>query len=123
MVTQMPCLNYRWNGCAVRVDDIPRGEVDVLQVNGEWKRVPWLGFVCEKGAKMLSVSRPGKIRAARVSNGSLMTAREWRTLSGDEYVLGMLCPLHDRFGVFAVVDKDGWPIVKGSKKPPLKLVS
>lgn len=119
----MPAIRYRLNSCAAMAEAFPSDNpVEIRTYNGEWERLKWLGFVCESGSKMIEFSRRGKMRAHEVTNGPGLGSREWRTLSGGEYVVVIIIPLKSGYGVYGLVDKYGWPVIKGDDKPVLKLV-
>lgn len=93
---------------------------------------PWLGFICEAGVPFLGSLGFVKLVAAQVSNGSGDLGDPWIPLKrSEEHVLGVRClenPAKATFGVMAIVDKRGWPIVvtvKGRRfsSSQLKLVS
>lgn len=87
-------LNHR----NIELHHSSRGEsVGVLRRNGEYRFVPWLGFIDRKDA--IGRGRPVKLVIARV--GHLDGARTlWRDLRPGEYVQGCLT----RAGAYAVTD-------------------
>jgi hypothetical protein len=85
--------------------------------------INWLGFICRAGARRLSWAQRGKLIAASVTNGHILSS-EWRDLTKDQYVLCMLVLVADgKYGAFGVVDNDSWPIVISENGPRLTIVS
>lgn len=112
----MPAIRFRYNNvCAVVVNEEPDGVVEVRMRDGDFTRITWLGFVCEPGVKFIAGARPGKIIAADVTNTCGRLA-DWRGVRRDQYVRGLIVQLtctYKKYGAYAVVDRDGWPVVMG----------
>lgn len=63
------------------------------------------------------------MEATAITNGDPV-ADHWRTLNSDEYVVCMIVQISDhKFGAFAVVDRDGWPLVRSDTRPLLTVVA
>lgn len=61
--------------------------------------------------------------AKSITNGDFFS-HDWRHLTDDEYVVGMLVQIDDhRLGAFGVVDHEGWPLVRSETKPKLTIVT
>lgn len=128
--TGMPSLTYRAHGfvCSVHLSEIPEPG-DTAYVKNKLRQdaqgdspVRWLGFICKTGSRALSWAKPGKIVAKAVTNTNIVSG-QWRELSDDEYVAAMIVQVDDStFGAFAIVENDGWPVVKSESKPLLTVV-
>jgi hypothetical protein len=100
-VFRMPLILCRkLNHRNIELHHSSRGEsVGVLRRNGDYRFVPWLGFIDRNDAR--TRGRPVKLVISRV--GQLDGARTlWRDLGPGEYVQGCLT----RAGAFAVTDTD-----------------
>ena len=127
----MPAIrHYSHNGCAATLGDIPGGKA-FLKIKAKPRpgqppavsAVDWLGFICKAGARRLRFARPGKMVASYITNGDFL-AHDWTPLKADQYVLCMVIQISDiKFGAFAIVDKDGWPIVRSETSPLLTVVT
>lgn len=122
--------HYSHNGCAATLGAIPSGTA-FLKIKSKpapgrpqaISAVDWLGFICKAGARRLPFARPGKLVASYVTNGDYL-AHEWKPLRSDQYVLCMIMQISDtKFGAFAIVDRDGWPIVRSETSPLLTVVT
>lgn len=125
----MPAIrHYSNSSCAATLGDIPGGTafLKIKPKPGQPSAaspVDWLGFICKAGARRLQFARPGKLVASFVTNGDVV-AHEWKPLRADQYVVCMIIQINDhKFGAFAIVDKDGWPIVRSETSPLLTVVT
>lgn len=127
----MPAIrHYSHNGSAATLGDIPGGKAflktKTKPMPGQPRSaspVEWLGFICKAGARRLPIARPGKLVASYITNGDFL-AHDWKPLRADQYVLGMIMQISDtKFGAFAIVDRDGWPIVRSETSPLLTVVT
>ena len=89
-------LNHR----NIELHDSTRGEaVGVLKRSGEYRYVPWLGFIDR--SKASRTGRPVKLLIARVGRLEGVSTC-WRDLNSGEHVQGCLT----REGAYAVTDLD-----------------
>ena len=89
-------LNHR----NIELHQTTQGEtVGVLMRSGEYRYVPWLGFLDRAQAR--STGQPVRLQVARIGrlNG---TSTVWRDLLNSEHVQGCLT----RGGAYAVIDLD-----------------
>lgn len=130
MYSIMPAIRYRAHGfiCSVVLFDVPDGDTayvkNKLKESGSptWSPVRWLGFVCQRGANSFSWARRGKLIASAVSNGNGVSG-SWKELGAGDYVEAKILQLDEStFGVYAIVDKDLWPIVRSETTPLLTIV-
>lgn len=121
----MPAIRYNF-GAVTPLATANPGEaehaVEVASRGGEPRCVRWMGFVCLAGTHYME-GRLGKIFAFEVTNGEGRYAKEgdWRKVRKDERVLGWIVAYpagESGFGVYGIVDQDGWPIVIRDKLPP-----
>ena len=124
----MSAIRHYHNASAVVLGDIPGGTA-FLKIKPKPGQSPaaspvdWLGFICKTGARHLRFARPGKLVASYVTNGDFL-AHEWKPIRADQYVVCMITQINDhKFGAFAIVDKDGWPIVRSETSPLLTVVT
>lgn len=127
----MPAIrHYSYHGSAATLGDIPGGKAflktKTKPMPGQSpaiSAVDWLGFICKAGARRLRFARPGKLVASYITNGDFL-AHDWKPLQADQYVVCMIIQISDtKFGAFAIVDKDGWPIVRSETSPLLTVVT
>lgn len=58
-----------------------------------------------------------------MTNGDFLS-HDWKALSADQYVVAVIIHVTDhKFGAFAIVDKDGWPIVRSETSTLLTVVT
>lgn len=126
----MPSIKYRAHGfvCSICLSEVAEtGDIvfvknKIKPDSAEESPVRWLGFICRTGSRTLSWAKPGKIVASAVTNTNIVSGN-WRSVSEDEYVAAMIVQIDEStFGAFAVVENDGWPIVKSESKPLLEIV-
>jgi len=125
----MSAIRYRPNNvCASVLGDIPGGTAYV-KTNPKLRQpltaspVKWLGFICSAGCRKLTSGRRGKLVATAITNGDGLVC-DWRDLGDRDYVVGWLMHLNDHnFGAFALVDRDGWPLVRSEDSPRLTVIN
>lgn len=122
----MPAIRYSYNKvCAVVLNEEPCGIAEVKGKLGEPIRVDWFGFVCERGVKMIQNARKAKILAGEVTNESGF-ACSWHAVRSHQYVMGLIVLQstgNEQYGVYGIVDKHGWPIVRSEGEPHLTLLT
>lgn len=91
-------------------------------MGGAPRCVDWMGFMCLAGTHHME-GKIGKIFAFEVTNGPGKYAGQgdWRPVRRDERVMGWIVSCRgadSKFGVYGIVDQDGWPIIIKDKLPP-----
>ena len=125
----MPAIRYQYQ-CLLRTVDNTGGKdpVEVRLKSGDYKRIKWLGMVCESATDMIHGLGFVKIKAFEVTNGDGVNKCEWRRLLDSEHVQGWRCETNNGAeGVYGVIDRNGWPIIVGTHgrkaAPRLKVVN
>lgn len=120
----MPAIRYMNSGVPDVASHRSRlHRVDVLSKLGERISVNWLGFICEYATHHIG-GRAGKILALQVTSDDGYQGSRWIKVEAIEVVAGWLVELYDeptiQYGVYGVVNAEGWPIIKPKITPPPK---
>lgn len=121
----MPAIRYNFGAITPLATSNPGDSEHPIEVSGrggEPRCVRWMGFICLTGTHYIE-GKTGKIFAFEVTNGPGQYAGQgdWRPVRKDERVLGWIVSYSksdSRFGVYGIVDQDGWPIIIKDKLPP-----
>ena len=94
-------LNRQQNHANIQLtDDGSKESVGYLRPNGEWRFVPWLGFIDRAAARDLDGTLPVRlVNISRVGHGDSMTGK-WKDVPEGTYVHGCLTAR----GVYAVYE-------------------
>ena len=114
----MPAIRYRFYEGFVTLNNEPReGErkVEVFGHGGDIKHLAVLGFICQHGIAHLPGGGRTQLRVHQVTNGDGSPKSEWRTLARGEAVDCYWYPYASygskNYGVYVIVDDQGWPII------------
>lgn len=95
--------------------------------NGKLERFEFMGLICRAGINLMPDGAYAKMMAVEVTNGDGRTYGEWRSVEQNQVVLAWRvlhkARGHASWGVYGVVDNQGWPIVvedKSYKDPEIK---
>ncbi|PLW67799.1 hypothetical protein [Pseudohalioglobus lutimaris] len=100
----MPALRRKLNYRNIVLHDEPSREtIGVATREGDYRYLPWLGFIELRLARRIPGARPVKLQAEAVSPTEGLSS-DWRTLEAGEHVQGCLLGR----GVFGVLNK-GFP--------------
>lgn len=121
----MPAIRYVSSniGCVVGpVRNRGDGWVDIRLQDGKFKRLPWLGFICEAGLRFIPDGAFAKMEAIEVTVDDGSYGSQWNRLEPNQFVLCWRV-IHSNlgsstWGIYGIVDSTGYPIVKTDRERP-----
>lgn len=124
----MPAIRFMWMHTVYKISPTTVKGYEAVEVrlhNGKTTRVHFMGFICKAGLMHLTDGAYAKMVVTEVTANDGEYAEGWTRLNDNQFVLGwrVLCFRNDgppRWGVFAIVDNTGCPIVMTDKNynPP-----